>query len=139
MNENDFIYSRLRAAGRLENKTNPISNVSMASSLYGSCFLGSGPDRGRSPVEWGEIPYVRPYVRTSIRPSPPALLALQAGPQTPLAGPKAPLASPCALQAGPHTARADPHTHQAGPQTPLAGPKTPLVGLQTPLASPLTL
>ena len=21
-------------------------------------FLGSGPDRGRSPVEWGEIPYV---------------------------------------------------------------------------------
>ena len=28
-------------------------------------FLGSGPDRGQSPVEWGEIPYVRPYVRTS--------------------------------------------------------------------------
>ena len=28
-------------------------------------FLGSGPDRGRSPVEWGEIPSVRTSVRTS--------------------------------------------------------------------------
>ena len=25
-----------------------------------SSFLGSGPDRGRSPVEWGEIPSIRP-------------------------------------------------------------------------------
>ena len=32
---------------------------------------GSGPDRGRSPVEWGDFPYVRPSVRTSVRPSPP--------------------------------------------------------------------
>ena len=23
---------------------------------------GSGPDRGQSPVEWGDFPYVRPYV-----------------------------------------------------------------------------
>ena len=28
-------------------------------------FLGSGPNRGQSPVEWGEIPSVRPYVRPS--------------------------------------------------------------------------
>ena len=34
-------------------------------------FLGSGSNRGQSPVEWGEIP----YVRTSVRPSvPPSLL-----------------------------------------------------------------
>ena len=26
---------------------------------------GSGPDRGQSPVEWGDIPSVRPSVRTS--------------------------------------------------------------------------
>ena len=60
-------------------------------------FLGSGPDRGQSPVEWGEIL----YVRTSVRPSPPALLALQAGPQAPLTGPQAPLTGPQAPPAGP--------------------------------------
>ena len=32
-------------------------------------FLGSGPDRGRSPVEWGDFPYVRLFVHTSVRPS----------------------------------------------------------------------
>ena len=26
-------------------------------------FLGSGPDRGRSPVEWGDFPSVRSFVR----------------------------------------------------------------------------
>ena len=31
-------------------------------------FLGSGPDRGRSPVEWGDFPFVRPFVRSSVRP-----------------------------------------------------------------------
>ena len=33
-----------------------------------SPFLGSGPGRGRSPVEWGEIPSVRPFVRSSVPP-----------------------------------------------------------------------
>ena len=33
-----------------------------------NCFLGSGPERGRSPVEWGEIPYVRTSVRPSVPP-----------------------------------------------------------------------
>ena len=48
-------------------------------------FLGSGPGRGRSPVEWGDFPSVRPYVRTyirtSIRPSPlkPGWEALRPG------------------------------------------------------------
>ena len=30
---------------------------------------GSGPDRGRSPVEWGDFPFVRPSVRPSVHPS----------------------------------------------------------------------
>ena len=36
-------------------------------------FLGSGPGRGRSPVEWGDFPFVRlsvcPFVRLSVRSS----------------------------------------------------------------------
>jgi len=38
--------------------------------------LGSGPDRGRSPVEWGDFPFVRSYVRTYVR---PPLWAIQPG------------------------------------------------------------
>ena len=37
--------------------------------------MGSGPDRGRSPVEWGDFPYVRPSIRPSVR------LSWLAGPQ----------------------------------------------------------
>ena len=29
---------------------------------------GSGPDKGRSPVEWGDFPSVRPSVRPYVRP-----------------------------------------------------------------------
>ena len=36
-------------------------------------FLGSGPNRGRSPVEWGDFPSVRTFVRTFIRTSVPPL------------------------------------------------------------------
>ena len=25
-------------------------------------FFGGGPDRGQSPVEWGDFPYVHPYI-----------------------------------------------------------------------------
>ena len=64
---------------------------------------GSGPDRGRSPVKWGDFPFVRPFIRLSVcsfvRPSirlyvhsPPQ--AWLAGPQTWLAGPQAWLADP---------------------------------------------
>ena len=35
----------------------------------GDWFLGSGPDRGQSPVEWGEIPFVHLFVRPSVPPS----------------------------------------------------------------------
>ena len=30
--------------------------------IYMNVKQGSGPDRGRSPVEWGEIPSVHPFV-----------------------------------------------------------------------------
>ena len=30
---------------------------------------GSGPDRGQSPVEWGDFPSVRPSIRPSVHPS----------------------------------------------------------------------
>ena len=39
-------------------------------------FLGSGPDRGRSPVEWGDFPFVRSFVRPFVR---PPLWAIQPG------------------------------------------------------------
>ena len=59
-------------------------------------FLGSGPNRGQSPVEWGEIPSVRTSVRPYVRTSPPGLLAgsqaLLVPSQNPLAGPQIPLA-----------------------------------------------
>ena len=29
---------------------------------------GRDPDRGRSPVEWGDFPFVRSFVRPSVRP-----------------------------------------------------------------------
>ena len=35
-------------------------------------FLGSGPDRGQSPIEWGDFPFVRssvcPFVHSSVCP-----------------------------------------------------------------------
>ena len=42
--------------------------------------MGSGPGRGRSPVEWGDFPSVRPSVR------PP--MSQPIGPQTWLGGPQ---------------------------------------------------
>ena len=39
--------------------------------IFNKCpFLGSGPDKGRSPVEWGNFPPVHPSVFQSIRPRP---------------------------------------------------------------------
>ena len=35
--------------------------------IYMNVKQGSGPDRGRSPAEWGEIPSVHPYIRPPIR------------------------------------------------------------------------
>ena len=36
--------------------------------IYMNVKQGSGPDRGRSPVEWGEIPSIRPSICPSIPP-----------------------------------------------------------------------
>ena len=50
-------------------------------------FLGSSPDRGQSPVEWGQILYIITSICTSV---PRGSLA---GPRAPLAGPQTPLAA----------------------------------------------
>ena len=34
--------------------------------MGGGVFLGSGPGRGRSPVEWRDFPSVHPFVRPAI-------------------------------------------------------------------------
>ena len=69
-------------------------------------FLGSSPNSGQSPVEWGEIPFVCPSI-------PPL-----AGPQTLLAGPQTPQTGPQILLACPHTPTAGPQTLPACPQNP---------------------
>ena len=50
-------------------------------------FLGSGPDRGRSPVEWGNFLSVHPFIRSSplwaiqsgLKPSQPGTRPIQSG------------------------------------------------------------
>ena len=79
-------------------------------------FLGSGLDRGQSPVEWGEIPSIHPSIHLSVPPL--------AGPQTLLAGLQTPLAGPQTLLAGPHTPPTSPQIPPASPRTPKAGPQT---------------
>ena len=60
---------------------------------------GSSPDRGQSPVEWGDFPSVRMSVCTSVRSFLP--LGHPARPQIWLAGPQAWLAGPQAWLDGP--------------------------------------
>ena len=61
-------------------------------------FLGSGPDRELSPVEWGEIWFVCLHVLLSL-----------------LSGPLAPLESPQTHLVGTQTHLCDPKTQLAGP------------------------
>ena len=91
---------------------------------------GSGPNRGQSPVEWGDFPYVRPSIRPSVCPSvcpsicpsvpPPGWLA---GPQAWLAGPQAWLDGP---EGGRTDGRTDGRTYGKSPHStglcPLSGP-----------------
>ena len=60
-----------------DNALNINLDISLVSKYFPECrsslcticrFLGSGPDRGRSPVEWGDFPYVCSSVRPFIRP-----------------------------------------------------------------------
>ena len=52
--------------------------------IYMNGKQGSGPDRGRSPVEWGGIP----SVHVSIRPPPRGLSQAQGGPSQVPGGPR---------------------------------------------------
>ena len=90
---------------------------------------GSGPDRGRSPVEWGDFPSVRPSVppRLALRPS---QLALR--PSDPSSWPSDPSCWPSEAQ----TLPASPQTLATCHQTALAGPDTPPADFQTPLGGP---
>ena len=36
--------------------------------IYTHAFLSSGPDRGQSPIDWGDFPFVRPFVCLSVHP-----------------------------------------------------------------------
>ena len=55
---------------------------------------GSGPDRGQSPVEWGDYPSVRPSIRPPPLGHPARHEAQPAIPEAWLAGPQAWLDSP---------------------------------------------
>ena len=48
-------------------------------------FLGSG----QSPVEWGEIPYIRSFIRSFVRPPPSGPSSQVLGPANQPAGPQA--------------------------------------------------
>ena len=55
--------------------------------IYLNLKQGSCPDRGQSPVEWGEIPSIRPFVRSSVHP-PRGLSQAWGGPSQVLGGPR---------------------------------------------------
>ena len=74
---------------------------------------GSGPDRGQSPVEWGDFLSIHPSICS----------------QTWLAGPEAWLAGPEAWAAGPEAWQAKPEAWLAGHEAWLVGPEAWLAGL----------
>ena len=84
-------------------------------------------------MEWGEIPSVCPYVRTSVPPGPPGRPSDPSGrpsdpsdrPSDPSGLPSDPSGRSSDLLAGPLTPKADPQTSPASPQTPLIGFQTP--------------
>ena len=88
--------------------------------------MGSGPDRGRSPVEWGDFPFVRSSVRPFVRSSPPL-----GHPARPEAQPARPEAQPARPEAQPARSEAQPASQPslrlqawlAGPQAWLDGPE----------------
>ena len=53
--------------------------------IYMNVKQGSSPDREQSPVEWGEIPFVCPLVRPSVR-LPRGLSQAQGGPSQAMEG-----------------------------------------------------
>ena len=99
---------------------------------------GSGPDRGRIPVEWGDFLSVRLSVRPSVPPTGLSTQASQpaksqasgmAGWASGLTGwAQALLAEPQAWLVGPQAWLAGPQAWLAGPQAWLAGPQAWLDG-----------
>ena len=71
--------------------------------IYMNVKQGSGPDRGRSPVEWGEIPSVRSSVRPSIPPR--GLSQALGGPSQAQGGPSQALGGPIQARGGPSQAK----------------------------------
>ena len=55
---------------RQEKSSQWISSLPLSVCVCLSNFLGSGPNWGRSPVEWGDFPFVHPPIRTFICPPP---------------------------------------------------------------------
>ena len=78
---------------------------------------GSGPDRGQSPVEWGDFP----SVRTFVCPSPP--LGHPARSEAQPARPEAQPARPEAQPARPETQPARPEAQPARPEAQSARPE----------------
>ena len=72
-------------------------------------FLGSGPNQGRSPVEWGDFTSVRSFVRSFVPP-----WGLPPGSETLPAGSRALLAGSAALSAGSEALFAGCEAHSAG-------------------------
>ena len=131
--------------------------VEFCISIIISYFLGSGPDRGPSPVEWGEIPYestyirmcIHAYIRTYVLTYVCMYVHTSLPPQAPLKSPKAPLAGlsgwpsglkgsdPSDRHSSPSGRPSDPSDGPSGPQASRTGSQTPLAGPQNPLADPL--
>ena len=91
-------------------------------------FLGSGPDRGRSPVEWGDFPFVRSFVCSFVRSSVPprGLSQAQGGPSQVLGGPSQALEDQIQALGGPSQALARPGEAKLGPGRPQPGPGDPI-------------
>ena len=75
-------------------------------------FLSSGPNRGRSPVEWGDFPFVCSFVRSSVRPFVRPFVHLSV---PPLGQPARPEAQPARPEAQPARPEAQPARSEAQP------------------------
>ena len=92
-------------------------------------FLGSGPDRERSPVEWGDFPFVRSFVRPSVRSSVPPPRGPKSQPGRPQSQPASQASEPVSQgseKASQRTLRKDAWTDRKSPHStglrPLLGP-----------------
>ena len=72
--------------------------------IYMNVKQGSGPDRGQSPVEWGEIPSVRLSIHPSVRPPPRGLTQARGGPSQAQGGPSQALGGQIQALGGPSQA-----------------------------------